>query len=47
MPVVSVRNDQAPLAVITGVSFTRQYHQSPYEVVLRQIVSLCMVVSPV
>ena len=35
--VVSIRDDQAPLAVITGLSFTRQYHRSPYEVVLPKL----------
>jgi mRNA interferase MazF len=35
--VVSVRDEQAPLAVITGLSFTRQYHQSPYEVGLPKL----------
>jgi mRNA interferase MazF len=35
--VVSVRDDRAPLAVITGLSFTRQFHQSPYEVVLPKL----------
>jgi mRNA interferase MazF len=35
--VVSVRDDQSPLAVITGLSFTRQYHQSPYEVALPKL----------
>jgi mRNA interferase MazF len=37
--VVSIRDDQAPLAVITGLSFTRQYHRSPYEVVLPKSVA--------
>jgi hypothetical protein len=34
---VSVRDDQVPLAVVTGLSLTRQYHQSPYEVVLSKL----------
>jgi len=35
--VVSVRDEKAPLAVITGLSFTRQFHQSPYEVALPKL----------
>ncbi len=35
--VVSVRDKEAPLAVISGLSLTRHYHQSPYEVVLPKL----------
>jgi hypothetical protein len=34
---VSVRDEEAPLAVITGLSLTRHYHHSPYEVVLPKL----------
>jgi mRNA interferase MazF len=32
--IVSVRDERAPLAVISGLSLTSHYHHSPYEVVL-------------
>ena len=35
--VVSVRDEDAPLAVISGLSLTRHYHQSSYEVVLPKL----------
>ena len=35
--VVSVRDERAPLAVLTGLSLTRQFHASPYEVVLPKL----------
>ena len=35
--IVSVGDDDAPLAVVTGLSLTRQYHHSPYEVVLPKL----------
>lgn len=35
--IVSVRDPRAPLAVITGLSLTTHYHQSPYEVALPKL----------
>ena len=35
--IVSVQDQNAPLAVVTGLSLTRQYHQSRYEVVLPKL----------
>ncbi|MEY2429510.1 MAG: mRNA interferase MazF [Verrucomicrobiota bacterium] len=34
---VSVRDEDAPLAIATGLSFTTQFHQSRYEVVLPKL----------
>ena len=35
--VVSVQDKEAPFAVISGLSLTRHYHHSPYEVVLPKL----------
>ena len=35
--IVSARDPQAPLAVVTGLSLTTQYHQTPYEVILPKL----------
>ena len=35
--IVSVRDDQAPLAVVTGLSLTTQYHRSVYQVALPKL----------
>ncbi len=35
--VVSVRDEKAPLAIVTGLSLTTRYHQSPYEVALPKL----------
>jgi mRNA interferase MazF len=35
--IVSVRDANTPLAIITGLSLTTQYHRSPYEVVLPKL----------
>jgi len=35
--IVSVQDQQAPLAVITDLSLTTHYHESPYEVVLPKL----------
>ena len=35
--VVAVPDEKAPLAIVTGLSFSRQYHQTPYEVELPKL----------
>lgn len=35
--IVSVRDQKAPLATVTGLSFTTQFHGSPYEVALPKL----------
>ena len=35
--VVAVPDEKAPLAIVTGLSFTTQYHQTPYEVDLPKL----------
>ena len=35
--IVAVPGEKAPLAVVSGLSFTTQYHQTPYEVELPKL----------
>ena len=35
--VMAVPGEKAPLTIVTGLSFTRQYHHAPYEVELPKL----------